>query len=259
MADNKMKERLYEYSCKVKVHTPEADRTVLQFIADLMCHVAATEEEYELMRSTFRAGYCWHFAHILKATFMRGEVCWAAPFGHFVWVDDNGIPYDAEGLNEGEQIYNIPESYLGNYIKDFIHIPGNIIPKVTDEKIVEIIRQYEKDNNLPEQKVPIYHLPDTHKAFKVSWHADGYTGSFNYLVIADSMEEAERLWEAYVETHVRITRSWKKAKAAMKRHYGGYVAWKELEKNKRPEGYDAKGCYELPYNAWNAGSDHLRD
>lgn len=135
---------------------PKVNEIVLQFITDLTCSSAETEEQYEIIRFTFKAGYCWHFAHILKNTFKRGEVCWAAPFGHIVWVDVNGVPYDAEGLNEGEQMYNIPESYLGDFIKDFIHIPGEEIPVITKDDIVGAIRKYEDDNNLPHQRVVMY-------------------------------------------------------------------------------------------------------
>lgn len=158
MAESEWKKRLEEYNKKEKELAPEADMQVLQFITDLTCHIASTEEEWEVIRATFRGGYCYHFAAILKHIFKRGEICWAAPFGHLVWVDDNGVPYDVEGVNFGEQIYNIPEFYLGDRIKDFTHIPGDAIPKTTDEDIVALVRQYEDDNNLPHKKVPIMHV-----------------------------------------------------------------------------------------------------
>lgn len=63
---------------------PAIDKNVLQFIADFACHTATNGDEYEILRSTFRNGYCYYFARILKTAFNRGEVCWAAPFGHFV-------------------------------------------------------------------------------------------------------------------------------------------------------------------------------
>lgn len=131
---------------------------VLQFITDFATHCCDTEEEYEIIRSTFRAGYCYHFAVMLKAIFKRGVVCWVAPFGHFVWVDNNGVPYDIEGVNYGDQLYNIPEWYLGDMIKDFTHIPGEVIPTVTDDDMVRIIRKYEDDRGLPHKDVKIYHI-----------------------------------------------------------------------------------------------------
>ena len=61
---------------------------------------------------------------MLKAAFNRGEICWAAPFGHIVWVDENGIPYDISGVNESETDDYIPEYMMGNTINDFKHISG---------------------------------------------------------------------------------------------------------------------------------------
>lgn len=155
-----LKKKFGELNRSFKQNYPEASLTVLQFISDFMTHAAATQEECEVLRLTFHAGYCWHFAHILKDTFKRGEVCWAAPFGHFVWVDDNGVPYDVEGVNEGEQDYNIPESYLGDKIKDFTHIPGECVPITTDDEVIEIIRKYEEDYNLPRKQITLYHFDE---------------------------------------------------------------------------------------------------
>lgn len=56
--------------------------------------------------------------------FGRGEVCWAAPFGHFIWLD-NETPYDIEGVYYGESLYFIPESY-----RRFVHA-GIIIKTIT--------------------------------------------------------------------------------------------------------------------------------
>lgn len=124
----------------------EADSQVLSFIEDfysLYTPKDKAEEYEEYLRKKFRAGYCWHFAHMLKATFNRGEVCWAAPYGHFVWVDIDRTPYDIEGVYFGEAKYFIPESFLGNAIDDFRHIKG-IIFNATEEDIKNIIEKYEK-------------------------------------------------------------------------------------------------------------------
>lgn len=151
--ESMLKDRLMLQNCRVCQAHPEADRKVLDFITELCTHMAADEDAYEVIRGTFHAGYCWHFAHLLKATFSRGEVCWAAPFGHFVWVDDNGVPYDVEGLNMGEQDYNIPERYLGGLIKDFTRIPGEACPCANKEQIIGVIRRYEDDNNLSHKDI----------------------------------------------------------------------------------------------------------
>lgn len=138
-----------------------ADPSVLGFITGMMSHAAGTEEEYEVLRRTFMDGYCWQFAHLLMDVFGRGEVCWAAPFSHFVWVDENGVAYDAEGINQGEQAHNIPESYLGEYAEGFRHIPDRAVPAITQDKIIDIIRDYEYDGNLPPADLGYYFSSQT--------------------------------------------------------------------------------------------------
>ena len=49
-----------------------------------VCTFINTIVHSEEIRNLFMTGYCYHFAHILKATFERGEVCMCFPFGHFV-------------------------------------------------------------------------------------------------------------------------------------------------------------------------------
>lgn len=153
---NELTRKLYRYVKDMLEICPDADPKVLQFISNLVSHVADDDSTYEVIRSTFRAGYCWHFAHILETAFGRGEVCWAAPYGHFVWVDDNGIAYDVEGLNQGEQYYNIPEEYLGGYTTDFKHVPGDLISEITNDEIIRIIRKYEDDNGLEHQDIRLH-------------------------------------------------------------------------------------------------------
>lgn len=97
------------------------NKQVLGFIDNFYNSFRGNQEH---LRSLFRSGYCWHFAHVLKSTFNRGEVCWTAPFGHFVWLDIDNIPYDIEGIYFGDAEYFVPEKYLGDTIKDFQHIPG---------------------------------------------------------------------------------------------------------------------------------------
>lgn len=150
---NAWKENLKAHNEKIVKKWPEVDLAVLTFITELTCSYAVTEDAYEIMRSTFRAGYCWHFAHLLKDTFGRGEVCWAAPFGHMVWVDENDVPYDAEGANFGEQMYHIPESYLGEHIKNYMHLDETEDGGASREELIRIIRKYEDDNGLPYKEI----------------------------------------------------------------------------------------------------------
>ena len=105
----------------------------------------AIDAQYEILRQHYMAGYCWHFAHMLKDTFERGEVCWAAPFGHFVWKDDDDKVYDAEGfsiyINEAEHF--IPERYLSkDELLDFKHIPNSKYAEITQKDIANIIKRY---------------------------------------------------------------------------------------------------------------------
>lgn len=145
-----IREHLKERNRQIKDNVKDADEYVLSFITDFATHAAINENEYEIICSTFRTGYCWHFAVMLKAVFGRGCVCWAAPFGHFVWMDDNNVPYDIEGVYFGEAVYYIPESYLGDALKDFIRIPG-IGHDATKEEIMDIIHRYENDNGFTHQ------------------------------------------------------------------------------------------------------------
>lgn len=125
------------------------NKEVLEFIDNFMTHQIPvnriiTHEEIESLlestRSLFRAGYCYYFAHMLKVAFNRGEVCWAAPFGHIVWVDTDGIPYDIEGIYEGEAFYLIPERFLGNHIEDFKHIGTEV--NSSKEELIKIMKSY---------------------------------------------------------------------------------------------------------------------
>lgn len=88
----------------------------------------------------FTNGYCYAFAQILQATFGGGEICWVAPYSHFVWVYDN-IPYDINGIYQGESTMFIPESYLGESITGFKHLPG-YIDTTTKDDIDKIINTY---------------------------------------------------------------------------------------------------------------------
>lgn len=92
---------------------------VMSFINDFV-----SQKDYETIRTTFRAGYCWYFAHMLQQAFDRGTVCLTHPIGHFVWVDDDNTAYDIEGIyyvNKHEINALIPEKYLGVCLNDFKH------------------------------------------------------------------------------------------------------------------------------------------
>lgn len=104
---------------KVKSVHPKADEQVLQFVYDFRT-MQKSEAAEDAIYTQFESGYCYYFAHMLKLAFKRGEVCWAAPYGHMVWVDDDGIPYDISG------------------VKDFRHVPG-VVNNTTDQKIAQMV------------------------------------------------------------------------------------------------------------------------
>lgn len=92
------------------------------------------------------------------------------------------------------------------------------------------------------------------KSFIVSWHADGYCGTFRYMVVADSINEAKEIWNNFVDGNEDIEYSWRKAERGVKNHYSGYITWKEKGNCDKE-----KGCYKMKFDAWNTGSDHLWD
>lgn len=106
-------------------------------VCDFINNMVYNEE----IRKLFMAGYCYHFANILKSTFNRGEVCICFPFGHFVWLDIDNTAYDAGGIHTGDQKAYIPEEFLGNCIYDFKHIPGKV-HNTSEKEIDEIWHKY---------------------------------------------------------------------------------------------------------------------
>lgn len=107
-----------------KHYAPNADASVLRFIGNFLFHGVPEiplETSCESVRSTFRAGYCYYFAIMLRAAFQRGRVCHAHPFSHIVWVDDNGVPYDVEGVYFGEADRFVPIECLDD-IESFKHV-----------------------------------------------------------------------------------------------------------------------------------------
>lgn len=126
---------------------PNADKDVLKFITDFNYHTTINNDEREVLRKQFRCGYCYYFAVILKEAFNRGTICWCAPFGHICWMDDDGIPYDIEGVNESDCDYYILVSYIKEGLADFMHVPNKVF-NASEEYIQDAIERYKKDNNL---------------------------------------------------------------------------------------------------------------
>lgn len=113
-------------------------------------YASGDEPAEEAPRLLFEAGYCWHFAHMLQNVFGRGEVCWAAPFSHFVWMDEDGTAYDAGGFYDGEGFWFIPESELADDLLDgFRHVPGKPGREATKEELVRVMKQFCRKNRTP--------------------------------------------------------------------------------------------------------------
>lgn len=124
-------------------YTPEANKDILQFIAEIQYHSGTEEKETESIRMLFRAGYCYYFAMMLQDAFPGGTICWVAPFGHIVYQYHN-IEYDIEGVYDGEADSFIPISMLGKTIDDYRHIPGREY-NATEQELANIQLRYEKE------------------------------------------------------------------------------------------------------------------
>lgn len=90
---------------------PKSDSRILVFIAEFLTATGMDTGRMETVRRLFQAGYCYYFALILKEAFPDGEVSWAAPFGHIVYVYQ-GIPYDIDGVYKGDVMEYIPYSLM---------------------------------------------------------------------------------------------------------------------------------------------------
>lgn len=99
-------------------------KDVLTFIYNVLTHCDLDGSEY--IRELFRSGYCYYFAHMLQLAFSRGDVAWAAPFGHFVWIDEDRIPYDIDGVYTEKALKFIAEKELGEFVHDFLHVDEKV-------------------------------------------------------------------------------------------------------------------------------------
>lgn len=94
----------------------QADPQVLGFIAAI--------RKAEPTRKLFKEGYCYYFAQMLQTAFHRGNLYYAHPLDHIIWLDaTRALAYDIDGVNQDWE-YLIPVKLLGDYVIDFLHIPG---------------------------------------------------------------------------------------------------------------------------------------
>lgn len=67
----------------------------------------------------------------------------------------NQIPYDVEGVYEGEAEMFIPISRLGDAINDFRHIDG-VWYNITNQEIVNCNGEYEEMKRIMTEKAELY-------------------------------------------------------------------------------------------------------
>lgn len=151
----KTEQEFKEWSELVKRYHPKADDTVLKFIFDFlnMQYVPHDTKRSDIIvdgiYTQFANGYCYYFAQMLQTAFHRGEICWVAPFGHIVWLDDNNVAYDISGCNDSECQYYIPVFMLGDMLKDFLHIPDDDY-NASEQEIANVILEWEYIINTPD-------------------------------------------------------------------------------------------------------------
>lgn len=100
----------------------------------------------------------------------------------------------------------------------------------------------------------------------LKFHADGYSGSFQYLIKASSLPQARKVWRIFLQNDASnsVKYAYEKAEAAVKRHYGGFITW-EMSTNTKWDNANDIGDYykgiikEMKFDNWNSGSDHLND
>ncbi len=111
------------------------DPEVIRFIAELRFHGGDDKSNERAIHNLFTAGYCYHFAVILKNVFNRGKICLHKDHSHIVWVDDinnMNIPYDIDGmyydLDELIPIEELSEEQLEPYIhrSDKYYLDNNL-------------------------------------------------------------------------------------------------------------------------------------
>lgn len=134
------------------------DNEVIRFINRFYDINNNSLDDQEVLRRQFRAGYCYYFAVMLKTAFNRGEICWCAPFGHMCWVDTDGTPYDCEGVYDGEAVYLIPEHYLGESIKDFMHTDE--VYDVSRDEVMNTINKYRADRSISDDTDAIKYIEE---------------------------------------------------------------------------------------------------
>lgn len=149
--NNHIEKRVDDYihssGVQYQIEYHNADESVLRFIAQFTFW---NDDKNDIIYHQFAGGYCFYFAHILKLAFGRGEPKLAAPFGHIVWEDENGVAYDIGGVCYDYEVL-IPLDALGEGIEDFMHVPGKNGYN-TPEDVKRIMDTYTQKQHSKEEK-----------------------------------------------------------------------------------------------------------
>lgn len=100
----------------------------------------------------FKGGFCFQFAHMMKASLRRGQVVWLCPFSHWGWQDENGNVYDLCGFIKPKcYMYAIPEDMIldNEVLWTYLHTKHyDSYNQPTEEQYMEVVERYEKANDL---------------------------------------------------------------------------------------------------------------
>lgn len=146
-----------------------ADRQVLSFIAGILTATGDKEDDVDRILTMFRQfGYCYYFASILKTAFRRGRVCWAEPYGRFVWIDDkSGTPYDIGGVCTDKCDLVMPDTGFGDMLDNFLRIPG-VGHEMTNEEIHECVRNYMRHMEIPQKEIDLTFVALVHEKWRTT-------------------------------------------------------------------------------------------
>lgn len=135
-------EDINPYDYMDKLHEEDNHQEdVFKFTEDFIAHAEMNGIDNKNIRDLFMAGYCYHFAHMLKAAFDRGEVYICAPYGHVVWRDVDNRYYDFDGEYVNQSATYVPVSDPDSHWQDFARSVSDS-SGATEEDIENLVVKY---------------------------------------------------------------------------------------------------------------------
>ena len=146
-----IKIRLFFYMPDVQYRNePQADEEVLRFIANFVFHENSKNGKgMEAIKNLFSEDYCWHFAHMLKTVFGRGQIYCTENGHHFAWRDTKttGIMlYDINGIYHTHKIL-VPEEELEEGLQEIKKGPESSEEEPDTNIVQRMLKQAVKINN----------------------------------------------------------------------------------------------------------------